>query len=201
MIKGDNVTKEYYKNPEATAKALEPDGWLHTGDLGYMDNDGFVFVTGRLKELIIKGGENIAPREIDEALYRHPAVLDAAAVEFRTTNTEKKYLPASALSPGKPAPKGNCSPIARRISENSRRPRRSYSWRIYRKDRQERFSVSSCRNCVATNAETRGSETISTPGPAIRNGLGCTPIREGEPSWLNSFIISPTPSPPSICWC
>ena len=62
MIKGDNVMKEYYKNPEVTAKTLEPDGWLHTGDLGYMDDDGFVFVTGRLKELIIKGGENIAPR-------------------------------------------------------------------------------------------------------------------------------------------
>ncbi|MBU1274031.1 MAG: AMP-binding protein, partial [Proteobacteria bacterium] len=80
MIKGDNVMKEYYKNPEVTAKTLEPDGWLHTGDLGYMDEDGFVFVTGRLKELIIKGGENIAPREIDEAAYKHPAVLDAAAV-------------------------------------------------------------------------------------------------------------------------
>ncbi|RLB38911.1 MAG: long-chain fatty acid--CoA ligase [Deltaproteobacteria bacterium] len=80
MIRGDNVMKEYYKAPEKTREALEPDGWLHTGDLGYMDEEGFVFVTGRIKELIIKGGENIAPREIDEALYRHPAVLDAAAV-------------------------------------------------------------------------------------------------------------------------
>ncbi len=54
--------------------------WLRSGDLGYRDADGFFFVTGRIKELIIKGGENIAPREIDEALLRHPAVLDAAAV-------------------------------------------------------------------------------------------------------------------------
>ncbi len=80
MIKGDNVMKEYYKAPDITAKTIEPDGWLHTGDLGYMDEDGFVFVVGRLKELIIKGGENIAPREIDEVLYQHPAVLEAAAV-------------------------------------------------------------------------------------------------------------------------
>ena len=80
MIKGDNVMKGYYKAPDKTRESLEPDGWLHTGDLGYMDEDGFVFVTGRLKELIIKGGENIAPREIDEVLYKHPAVLDAAAV-------------------------------------------------------------------------------------------------------------------------
>ena len=80
MIKGDNVMKCYYKAPDKTAEALERDEWLHTGDLGYMDDDGFVFVTGRIKELIIKGGENIAPREIDEALYKHPAVHDAAAV-------------------------------------------------------------------------------------------------------------------------
>jgi long-chain acyl-CoA synthetase len=80
MIKGDNVMKEYYKAPEITAETIEPDGWLHTGDLGYMDEDGFVFVTGRIKELIIKGGENIAPREIDEVMYKHSAVLDAAAV-------------------------------------------------------------------------------------------------------------------------
>ena len=70
----------YYKNPQATQDAFTSDGWLRTGDLGYRDADGFFFVTGRIKELIIKGGENIAPREIDEALLRHPAVLDAAAV-------------------------------------------------------------------------------------------------------------------------
>lgn len=80
MICGPNVMKGYYKNPEETAKTLTSDGWLHTGDLGYMDEDGFVFVTGRIKELIIKGGENIAPREIDEALLKHGAVLEAAAV-------------------------------------------------------------------------------------------------------------------------
>ncbi len=80
MIRGDNVMKGYYKAPDLTAKAIEPDGWFHTGDLGYMDSDGFVLVTGRIKEIIIKGGENISPREIDEVLYKHDSVLDAAAV-------------------------------------------------------------------------------------------------------------------------
>ena len=79
-IRGPNVMLGYYKNPPATEGAFTPDGWLRTGDLGHRDGDGFFFVTGRIKELIIKGGENIAPREIDEALLRHPAVLDAAAV-------------------------------------------------------------------------------------------------------------------------
>jgi acyl-CoA synthetase (AMP-forming)/AMP-acid ligase II len=79
-IRGPNVMPGYYKNLQATEAAFTPDGWLRTGDLGHRDADGFFFVTGRIKELIIKGGENIAPREIDEALLRHPAVLDAAAV-------------------------------------------------------------------------------------------------------------------------
>ena len=79
-IRGPNVMLGYYKNDDATRAAFTPDGWLRTGDLGRRDADGFFFVTGRIKELIIKGGENIAPREIDEALLRHPAVQDAAAV-------------------------------------------------------------------------------------------------------------------------
>jgi long-chain acyl-CoA synthetase len=79
-IRGPNVMLGYYKNEAATRATFTADGWLRTGDLGHRDADGFFFVTGRIKELIIKGGENIAPREIDEALLRHPAVLDAAAV-------------------------------------------------------------------------------------------------------------------------
>lgn len=80
LVRGPNVMKGYFKNPQETAKTLSPDGWLRTGDLGYLDDKGFLFVTGRIKELIIKGGENIAPREIDEAILKHPAVLEAAAV-------------------------------------------------------------------------------------------------------------------------
>lgn len=78
-VRGPNVMLGYYKNAEVTKEALTEDGWLRTGDLGRMDADGYVFVTGRLKELIIKGGENIAPREVDEALYSHPDVVEAAA--------------------------------------------------------------------------------------------------------------------------
>jgi len=79
-LRGESVMAGYYKAPELSARTLSRDGWLATGDLGYRDEDGFYFITGRLKELIIKGGENIAPREIDEALLKHPAVLEAAAV-------------------------------------------------------------------------------------------------------------------------
>ena len=77
-IRGPNVMLEYLHNPEATEATFAGD-WLRSGDLGRMDAEGYVFVTGRLKELIIKGGENIAPREIDEVLYSHPDVVEAAA--------------------------------------------------------------------------------------------------------------------------
>ncbi len=100
MVRGDNVMKEYYKAPEITARTLTSDGWLHTGDLGYMDEDGYVFVTGRLKELIIKGGENIAPREIDEAVYKHPAVLDAAAVGIPDDDYGEEIMVCVCLKPG-----------------------------------------------------------------------------------------------------
>ncbi|WP_233839141.1 AMP-binding protein [Paraburkholderia sp. ZP32-5] len=80
VLRGDQVMRGYYKRREDTAKAFTTDGWLRTGDLGYRDDEGYFYINGRSKELIIKGGENIAPREIDEALLRHPGVLDAAAV-------------------------------------------------------------------------------------------------------------------------
>ncbi len=100
MVRGDNVMTGYYKDPEATAKTLEPDGWMHTGDVGYLDGDGFLFVTGRIKELIIKGGENIAPREIDEALLRHPAVLEAAAVGIPDPDYGQEIMACVVLKPG-----------------------------------------------------------------------------------------------------
>jgi acyl-CoA synthetase (AMP-forming)/AMP-acid ligase II len=100
MVRGDNVMTCYYKDPEATAKTLEPDGWMHTGDVGYLDADGFLFVTGRIKELIIKGGENIAPREIDEALLKHPAVLEAAAVGIPDANYGQEIMACVVLKPG-----------------------------------------------------------------------------------------------------
>jgi len=77
VIKGDNVLLEYFNNKEATVNAFNKDGYFLTGDLGVEDEDGFFFITGRKKELIIKGGENISPREIDDTLYKHNAVLEA----------------------------------------------------------------------------------------------------------------------------
>jgi long-chain acyl-CoA synthetase len=99
-LRGASVMRGYLKDPENTAKTLRPGGWLATGDLGYRDDDDFYFITGRLKELIIKGGENIAPREIDEALLKHPAVLEAAAVGVPDREYGQEILACVVLKPG-----------------------------------------------------------------------------------------------------
>jgi long-chain acyl-CoA synthetase len=79
VIKGDNVMAGYFKNRAATEETLRG-GWLHTGDLGYRDEEGYFFIVGRIKEMIIRGGENIYPKEVEELLYRYPGVLEAAVV-------------------------------------------------------------------------------------------------------------------------
>ena len=98
-IRGPNVMAEYLHNPEATAKTFAGD-WLRTGDLGHIDEDGYVFVTGRLKELIIKGGENIAPREIDEVLYAQPDIIEAAAFARPCTSYGERVEAAVSVKPG-----------------------------------------------------------------------------------------------------
>ena len=99
-LRGPNVMRGYYKLPEATAAALRSGGWLATGDLGHREADGYYYITGRLKELIIKGGENIAPREIDEALLAHPAVLEAAAVGVPDPAYGQEILACVVVKPG-----------------------------------------------------------------------------------------------------
>ena len=79
LIRGHNVMRGYLGRPEATAETLRG-GWLHSGDLGYVDEDGFYFIVDRAKDLVIRGGYNVYPREIEEVLYAHPAVLEAAVI-------------------------------------------------------------------------------------------------------------------------
>jgi acyl-CoA synthetase (AMP-forming)/AMP-acid ligase II len=99
-LRGANVMQSYFDAPEKTAEAFDAAGWLRTGDLGHRDADGFYFVTGRIKELIIKGGENIAPREIDEALLQHEAVLEAAAYGVPDKNYGQTIFAAVVLKEG-----------------------------------------------------------------------------------------------------
>ena len=80
QFRGPSVIPGYWHDPEATAAAIDSDGWLATGDVGYLDDDGYLFLVDRKKELIIRGGYNVYPREVEEVLYAHPDVLEAAVV-------------------------------------------------------------------------------------------------------------------------
>ena len=103
LVRGENVMQEYLHQPDETAKTIMSDGWLRTGDIGHMDDDGYVFVTGRIKELIIKGGENIAPREIDEVLLEHDVILEAAAFAVPCENYGQRVEACIRFKPGKAA--------------------------------------------------------------------------------------------------
>jgi len=79
IVKSRHIMAEYWQRPDDT-KATIKDGWLHTGDMGYCDDEGYVYIADRKKDMIISGGENVYPRESEEVLYRHPAVLEAAVI-------------------------------------------------------------------------------------------------------------------------
>ena len=79
VIRGHNIMKGYYRNPEATETAIR-DGWFHSGDIGYIDEDGDVFIVDRTKDMILRGGYNVYPREVEEVLYKHPAIMEAAVI-------------------------------------------------------------------------------------------------------------------------
>ena len=78
--RGYSVMLGYWEEPEKTAEAIDRARWMHTGDLGVMDADGYVNITGRIKDMVIRGGENIYPREIEEFLYTHPDIVDAQVI-------------------------------------------------------------------------------------------------------------------------
>ncbi|ASB90196.1 AMP-binding protein [Bacillus sonorensis] len=99
--RGYLVMKGYYKMEEATRKAIDKDGWLHTGDLAEMDQDGYVRITGRLKDMIVRGGENIYPREIEEFLYEHEDIVDVQVVGVPDEKYGEKTAAFIKCKPGK----------------------------------------------------------------------------------------------------
>jgi long-chain acyl-CoA synthetase len=101
-IRGENVMKGYWGRPEATAEAI-PDGWFRTGDIATKDADGYYFIVDRKKDLIIRGGYNVYPREVEETLYEHPAVAEAAVVGMKHSDLGEEIGAAVALKAGQSA--------------------------------------------------------------------------------------------------
>jgi long-chain acyl-CoA synthetase len=99
-IRGHNIMKGYWRQPEATAEVMSGDGWFRTGDLGRMDEDGYFYIVDRKKALIIRGGYNVYPREVEEVLYEHPAVIEAAVVGIPHETLGEEVGAAVVLAPG-----------------------------------------------------------------------------------------------------
>ena len=99
-IRGHNVMKGYWNRPEATAEAIDADGWFYSGDIARIDEEGFFFIVDRKKELIIRGGYNVYPREIEEVLYEHPAVREAAVIGIPHPDLGEEVGAAVALKSG-----------------------------------------------------------------------------------------------------
>jgi long-chain acyl-CoA synthetase len=106
VVRGHNVMKGYWRKPDATAEAISADGWFSTGDLARMDDDGYFFIVDRKKELIIRGGYNVYPREVEEVLYSHRAVREAAVVGVPHPELGEEVAAVVALKPGVDATEG-----------------------------------------------------------------------------------------------
>ena len=99
VIKGENVMKGYWGREEDTAEAIK-DGWFHTGDLARVDEDGYFFIVDRKKDLIIRGGYNVYPREVEEALYEHESVAEVAVIGIPDDSLGEEVGAAVSLKPG-----------------------------------------------------------------------------------------------------
>jgi fatty-acyl-CoA synthase len=99
-IHSPSNTQGYWKLPEATAKTIDPDGWLHTGDAGIMDDDGYIYIQDRIKDMIISGGENVYPAEVESAIYGHPAIAEVAVIGIPSAKWGEEVKACVVARPG-----------------------------------------------------------------------------------------------------
>jgi long-chain acyl-CoA synthetase len=127
IARSDRVMKGYWRQPEETAKIMR-DGWLHTGDVGRVDEDGYVYVVDRKRDMIISGGENIYPREIEEVLYMHPAVLEAAAVGVPDDKWGESVKAVVILRPGSTVSEEEIIEFCKKHMASYKKPRSVEFW-------------------------------------------------------------------------
>jgi acyl-CoA synthetase (AMP-forming)/AMP-acid ligase II len=122
-IKGDGIMREYYKNPELTAKTIE-NGWLHTGDMARIDNEGYVFLVDRKKDVIIVGGENIYPIEVEDAIHNHPKIYDVAVIGVPDPRLVEIPAAIIELKPGETLTEDEMKEFLEKALPHYKRPRK-----------------------------------------------------------------------------
>jgi fatty-acyl-CoA synthase len=98
-VKGPNIMKGYWNRPDATADAIDPQGWFHTGDIGYLDEGGFLYIADRVKDMVISGGENVYPAEVESVLYDHAAIAEVAVIGLPDERWGEAVVAVAALKP------------------------------------------------------------------------------------------------------
>ena len=189
VLRGMNIMTGYYDNPEATAKAFAG-GWFHTGDLGYLDEDGFLFIVDRIKDLIIRGGYNVYPREVEEVLYAHPAVAEAAVIGVPDRDDGRGGARRRRRQARAVGHRGGADPVregARRrlqVPAGDRVQGQPAQGR-HRQDPQE-----------GAAAELAGSMTIFAclPGAASASNAASTPARPTVPVAIGAAVTFPSAS-------
>ncbi len=126
VVRGYSVMKGYYKMPEATAQAIDKDGWLHSGDLAAVDPEGYFHITGRIKDMIIRGGENIYPKELEEFLYTNPKVKDVQVIGVPDKNYGEEVCACVILKQGETATEDELKEFIRENLSRHKMPR--YIW-------------------------------------------------------------------------
>lgn len=148
VIRGHNITQGYYKRPDETAEAFRG-GWFHTGDLGYADSDGFLYIVDRKKDLVIRGGFNVYPREVEELLYTHPAIAEAAVIGRPDERLGEEVVAVVSLKQGHAATADEIREFARSALAGYKYPRDVYivaelpkgaTGKILKRDLRQRFS-------------------------------------------------------------
>ena len=99
-VKGPNVMKGYWNRPEATAEAIDENGWFYTGDVGYFDSDNFLYICDRIKDMVISGGENIYPAEVESVLFEHDSIAEVAVIGVPDDKWGELLVAAVVLHPG-----------------------------------------------------------------------------------------------------
>ncbi len=170
--RGPALMPGYYKRPDLTAQAIV-DGWLHTGDLGYVDEDGFLYLVDRKKDMIISGGTNVFPKDIEEIIVQHPAVREVAVFGIPSEKWGETPLAAVILNhPGAVTPEALCDWINERVDAKNQRVQRGGSrWRIFRAVLPEKRSSESSVNLTGPDGmrKSRGFPGHNrTPGPPLR---------------------------------
>jgi acyl-CoA synthetase (AMP-forming)/AMP-acid ligase II len=147
LIRGPQLMRGYWNLPEATAEALAG-GWMHTGDAGALDDEGFLYIQDRVKDMIVSGAENVYPREVENALFEHAAVADVAVIGVPDARWGEVVKALVVLRPGKPATEDELIEFCRRRLAGFKRPRsvdfvtdlpRNPSGKVLKKDLREKY--------------------------------------------------------------